>query len=423
VLYLAHKYLSQAAVAVAATTAASAAAAGEGDACAQAQPPRAGVSGPATPQTPPPPPHLRGGGAGGASSSTTTSTTLDKADAGSAQPQKQHQQHQSWATDTPAGAALRAALLSNANLCGDNANRGMLLGALMGAAVGGRNIPADLVGGLYRADALAAVIDALADGVARSFQTAAAAGRRGGGGAQLQPLRPRFGRPRPLPLLRYVAADSSAAATAVVGDGVGAFTAPRDFRGKLAAVAADAARAGVPGSRLRYVRGAGPVVLPPATSPLAHADANVDALLARVLPPMKTAAGADAAAAAAASLPAIDAGDAAADRAAALAALAGGGNGSGGGAAPAAAAAEAPSSSASAAPPTSVRLAELDAALLDSDSATNTLLAAVAAAGEDDSSDASLRAVTAAHRLLRVDCAPGTGVFVYRHPADLLRRT
>lgn len=414
-LYLAHKYLLQAA-AVASTTAS---AAGEGGACAQVPPPLAGESGPTPPQSSSPTQHhLRGDGSGGAAVTKTVNIALEKGVADGVQGQPRP------ATDTPAGAAFRAALLSNANLCGDSCNRGMLLGALMGAAVGARNIPADLVGGLYRADALGAVIDALADGVARSLQGAAT----GGGAPRQQALHPRFGRPRPLPLLRYVAVATPAGGEPTAG--VGAYAAPRDFRGKLAAVATDVGRAGVPnGSRLRYVRGVGAVVLPPPLQPgaaasLAAAPAeHVDALLARVLPPVST--GDDLSSVADASPPAIDAGDAAADRAAALAALAGGGNGSGGTAAPAAGAAEPSSASAPAAPRTSIRLAELDPALVDGDSATNTLLGAVAAAaGGGGSSDdvASSQAASAAQRPLRVDCAPGTGVFYHRHPTEAGRR-
>ena len=312
-----------------------------------------------------------------------------------------------------AGAAFRAALLSNANLAGDNCNRGMMLGSILGAAFGERSIPPDLIRGLYRHDELRRTVESLADMIVASFpKQAAAAGAF-----------PRFGRPRPLPLLRYPAAS---------GDSAAVISAPRDFTAKLRRIQSDARRAAagdageVSGSgsgRLRYVRNVGPVVLPSwrtasdVITPLASTQGGGQA---RVLAPSIAApivgGGANALAAAAM----MDSGDAAADRAAALAALQAGSNGTltSALASPAAipAAEAASSGGSSGAFPASVRLASLDAALLDRESATNILLSAASAIPPSES-----------HRLwiaaeLQLDCVPGTGAFVYPHPAELSGR-
>jgi len=57
---------------------------------------------------------------------------------------------------------LRAALLANANVGGDNVHRGMILGMLVGAAEDG-GLPPDLRNGLAAADQLSAEIDAFVD--------------------------------------------------------------------------------------------------------------------------------------------------------------------------------------------------------------------------------------------------------------------
>jgi hypothetical protein len=158
-----------------------------------------------------------------------------------------------------AGEALRAALLANANLGGDSTHRGALLGAVLGACCGAAAIPRDLLAGLaaFRGPAAPAV-DAIASAVEGAVTTGAAAHR--------------FGRPAPL-----------ARAPAPI---------PRDFPGKLAAVAAEADAAGGL-ALLRYVKGYGPCVkrggalvplrgggraLPPRAPALAVGDAERDRL-------------------------------------------------------------------------------------------------------------------------------------------------
>ena len=149
------------------------------------------------------------------------------------------------------GEALRAALLSNANLGGDCCNRGMLLGAVLGCVVGASGLPPDLVGGLLRRPQLVAAIDAFAERAAR--QLLGESERQGGGAAAAAaasaaavaaapPLEPRFGRPSPLPRRAYTSSS--------------AVRAPRDFEAKLALMREHARAAGVAPHHLRYVRGA-----------------------------------------------------------------------------------------------------------------------------------------------------------------------
>lgn len=296
--------------------------------------------------------------------------------------------------------AVRAALLSNANLAGDNCNRGMLVGALLGAALGEGAIPADLRHGLYRSAALRGMIDALAGMV----EAALASETR---------LHHREGRPQPLPL-----AACPAAAVSAGGEGtLPVAAAPVDFPGKLRAVQSDAARAtaaggasygkddgdsDVGGNRVRYARNIGPVLLP------AGKALRAEAALARALGPRFGGAPSTASAG-------LDVGDAAADRAAALAALGQGGNGSGAPAMLPANEADVeilpcgkvrPRASA-AKVPAAIRVALCDPALLDSECAVNVLLGA---AGSDPSP---------AQERLRAEAAPGTGVFYYSHPHDI----
>ena len=144
----------------------------------------------------------------------------------------------------------------------------MLVGAILGAAFGARAIPRDLISGLYRHDALARMVDALSTAIVTTMATA----------AYEPPPAPRLGRPQALPLLRYPF-DGDGATTTIA--------APRDFAGKLAAIRDDATRAGGDASRLRYVRGTGPVLLPaPASlSSSSLPSFEASAVVARVLPP------------------------------------------------------------------------------------------------------------------------------------------
>ncbi len=132
---------------------------------------------------------------------------------------------------------FRAAMLANANLCGDNVNRGVLLGAILGAVVGASNLPADLVGGLHRREEAKSAAEGLAALVAATAAATASQPRRA----------PHFGRPWPLSIAYY------GQETPV--------RAPRDLATKLRAIAADAARAGVPVRQLWYDRHAGPLVI------------------------------------------------------------------------------------------------------------------------------------------------------------------
>lgn len=134
-------------------------------------------------------------------------------------------------------AGFRAAMLANANLCGDNVNRGVLLGAILGAVVGASNLPADLVEGLHRREEAKSAGEGLAALVAVTAAVTASQPRRAAP----------FGRPWPLPIASY------GRETPV--------RAPRDLPTKLRAIAADAARAGVPATQVWYDRHAGPLLL------------------------------------------------------------------------------------------------------------------------------------------------------------------
>jgi hypothetical protein len=59
----------------------------------------------------------------------------------------------------PMGLALQEALLSNANVGGENVHRGSILGAVLGARAGLPNVPPRLIEGLYHHDELAKEID------------------------------------------------------------------------------------------------------------------------------------------------------------------------------------------------------------------------------------------------------------------------
>lgn len=258
----------------------------------------------------------------------------------------------------------------------------MLLGALLGATFGRHNLPRELVAGLHRRAALAPVIAGLAEAVAAGVERRDASG---GGGAAGVPAR--YGVPWPLPRQAYPATTPSDS---------GGLAAPRDFRGKVAGVRADMLRAR--GRVLRYVPGVGAVGLPPR-----------GAGGAVVLGPLRE----PAAGAVAVAAHGLDGGDAVADRAAAEAAIRSGSNGAGAGDAPAAVATTTlpcgtvvPVDAAPAATPSSVPAAgtvvplrDLHASLLNHDSGVNRGLRPEGGEG-----------------------APGTGVFVYAHPADLAAR-
>lgn len=66
------------------------------------------------------------------------------------------------------GGDIEAGLLANVNSGGENVHRGMLLGALLGAAHGGSRIPAALKEGLVDHEGLARDIDAFVAAVCPS---------------------------------------------------------------------------------------------------------------------------------------------------------------------------------------------------------------------------------------------------------------
>jgi ADP-ribosylglycohydrolase len=165
-----------------------------------------------------------------------------------------------------AAAAFEAALLSNTNLAGDNVNRGMLIGGILGLMLGFHNLPAHLVDGLYRyrkeegdsgsSGSLRASVKAFVDSVIEPQLSAIRSG------SALIPSR--YGRPEPFwgsPRLRYPDCG---------------FGAPRDLRHKLKAIAAVREKMGKKQeARLRFVKGAGTVTLPPITDGGTAADAAV----------------------------------------------------------------------------------------------------------------------------------------------------
>lgn len=147
--------------------------------------------------------------------------------------------------DQLSASAFEAALLANANLCGDNVNRGMLIGGILGLAFGFHNIPARLVDGLYRAGELKSNVTTF---IGRVVQPQLAAIRSG------MAMPSRFGRPEPfcrLPRLPYPACG---------------FGAPQDLRHKLALVkgAKDkgAAAARDKDARVRFLKASGAILLP-----------------------------------------------------------------------------------------------------------------------------------------------------------------
>jgi len=199
------------------------------------------------------------------------------------------------------GEALRAALLSNANLGGDCCNRGMLLGAILGCVSGADAVPRDLIDGLHRRGELLAVVDSFAERVARHLEAG-------------PPSVTRFGRPSALPPRAYSAGDSAAGAQSG-----SELRLPTDFPGKIEAIAAHARAAGVPVEHMRYVRDSHtPFAVVPAGGDVAQrlgAGGGLALSPTSVLVPVPTAA------APRGHLRGLDAGDAARDRAQALAAL------------------------------------------------------------------------------------------------------
>lgn len=136
-----------------------------------------------------------------------------------------------------AGEAFRDALCVNANLGGDCVNRGALLGSILGATLGARNIPKDLLEGLLRRPQLQLHITALSQ---RAVQH--------GAGPQRSP---RLGHPRAMSHADVFESEK--------------FTAVRpasDLPCKLEAVQRDHVRAReMGGFGLRYVRGVGACAL------------------------------------------------------------------------------------------------------------------------------------------------------------------
>lgn len=188
-----------------------------------------------------------------------------------------------------ADAALRAALLSNANLAGDSCNRGALLGALLGAALGAPAIPRDLLEGLQRGPELRTTAAALA-----ACAVAPLALDR----AQEARIPCRFGRPWPVPRVRFDALPSLLAQEGrcetggSAADAVTGFFAPVDCAHKLRAISTICATLPSPPitspahthqpTVLRFLRGTGAVSL--ITSPGALARVVPLALPAGVLP-------------------------------------------------------------------------------------------------------------------------------------------
>jgi len=75
---------------------------------------------------------------------------------------------------------FREGVLANANAGGENVHRGLVLGALLGAQAGAKQIPAELKSGLKHSPALEQEINAF---VAKYIPEAAAACAGGAGGA------------------------------------------------------------------------------------------------------------------------------------------------------------------------------------------------------------------------------------------------
>jgi len=278
-----------------------------------------------------------------------------------------------------ARSAFWAAMEGNAGVAGDSCNRGMLVGALLGAVFGARNLPAELVTGLFRSAEAQAGVAAFVDRVVRP---------QFGSGDAMPPEPGSFGHPCPLPPARY--GDCTPVAY------------PRDFAAKTAAIAADAAAAAVVSpTRLAWIRGVGPVVLPVGGGAAAfatpiprrtdtHPEAAAIARWSALLSPFRVQGSTSSTGPRVA-----EEGDAAADRAAALAALASGGNG----ATPAA-----PLCASAPSPPISSALA------LSAPLPVRLLTAA------DMDADHPVRLA------LRDGGGVGTGVLYHRTPADVAQR-
>lgn len=162
------------------------------------------------------------------------------------------------------GDIFRAALLSNVNLGGDNVNRGMLLGALLGGIIGAHSIPMDLLTGLHRYEELQSSITAFVQLLRAQAAHAKAVAAESGA-----ELIPHFGRPWPLPLYDYVHTYGSRRSSQADGDAAVPVHAvkgtpiqpPVDLPSKLGFITADASRAGVEPSQLWYDRTVGPLLL------------------------------------------------------------------------------------------------------------------------------------------------------------------
>lgn len=164
--------------------------------------------------------------------------------------------HEDWSAGQPplhphAAAAFQTALLSNANLCGDNCNRGMLAGALLGFMFGAHNIPAPLVSGLHRyAGELRDTVKSFVATIIRPQIAVMASAHPHHDHDHASATAPsRFGRPALLPVLRFplyetggagtaASAETAAAAAAAIGVGAGRGASvlvhePRDLAHKL----------------------------------------------------------------------------------------------------------------------------------------------------------------------------------------------
>jgi hypothetical protein len=129
------------------------------------------------------------------------------------------------------GEALRAALLANANLGGDNCNRGMLLGSVLGAVLGRSGIPADLVEGLVRGEEVLASLGKFSGLCAQAAASSPSSALKG-----------RLGRPYICPLL-----------SSPTGR-LGPLLAPRDFREKVGTLQRMASALGGEGEGVHTLR-------------------------------------------------------------------------------------------------------------------------------------------------------------------------
>lgn len=219
-----------------------------------------------------------------------------------------------WSTIPFSQAAFERGVLANANLAGDSANRGALVGCLLGLTLGAHNIPRHLIDGLVRKDEVLPSIRRLAAAVCRQHALDAEAPASSTGVASTAPHTacpfPTMGIPavsmtkcachHEHPDVDVAVADglpsvavAASAAAAAAGESAAAAASTRvhclprlrvdgstdggsgealaiappvDDADKLRALAVDAERAGVPVHQLRYERKHGPLVIPAAVA-------------------------------------------------------------------------------------------------------------------------------------------------------------